>query len=105
MKAGVVVLIGLLALSGCKGGPKQDAGAGTAQGEVLPGAASDAMLPLDTVQSQAPLAPKAEGGDAPSDKPGKSSVKTKQATPQPAAEAVPAAEVKPARAVPPAAAQ
>ena len=35
----------------------------TAQGEVLPGAASDAMLPLDTVKSQAPLAPKAEGSD------------------------------------------
>ena len=69
MKAGVVVLIGLLALSGCKGGSKQDAGAGTAQGEVLPGAASDAMLPLDTVKSQAPLAPKAEGGQPGAAKP------------------------------------
>mgnify|MGYP000322985689 CR=1 FL=1 len=37
---------------------------GTAQGEVLPGSASDAMLPLDTVKSQAPLAPKSEGGEA-----------------------------------------
>lgn len=64
MKAGLVMAIGLLALSGCQGGSKQDAGAGTAQGEVLPGAASDAMLPLDTVKSQAPLAPKAEGGAA-----------------------------------------
>ena len=78
MKAGFVVLIGLLVLSGCSGEPKQDAGAGTAQGEVLPGAVSDAMLPLDTVRSQAPLAPQAEGGDAGDvrgAKPGKASAK------------------------------
>ena len=62
MKAGLILLIGLVWLGGCKGEPKSDAGAGTAQGEVLPGAASDAMLPLDTVKSQAPLAPKSEGG-------------------------------------------
>ena len=64
MKAGLAMLLGLLCLSGCKGEPKPDAAAGTAQGEVLPGAASDAMLPLDTVKSQAPLAPKSEGGAA-----------------------------------------
>ena len=64
MKAGLILLIGLVGLGGCKGEPKSDAGAGTAQGEVLPGAASDAMLPLDTVKSQAPLAPKSEGGEA-----------------------------------------
>ena len=64
MKAGLILLIGLVWLGGCKGEPKPDAGAGTAQGEVLPGAASDAMLPLDTVKSQAPLAPKSEGGEA-----------------------------------------
>ena len=64
MKAGLIMLLGLLCLSGCKGEPKPGAGAGTAQGEVLPGAASDAMLPLDTIKSQAPLAPKAEGGEA-----------------------------------------
>ena len=63
MKAGLIMLLGLVWLGGCKGEPKPDAGAGTAQGEVLPGAASDAMLPLDTVKSQAPLAPKAEGSD------------------------------------------
>ena len=63
MKAGLIVLLGLVWLGGCKGEPKPDAGAGTAQGEVLPGAASDAMLPLDTIKSQAPLAPKAEGSD------------------------------------------
>ena len=64
MKFGLVVAAGLLALTGCKGDTKKDAGAGTAQGEVLPGSASDAMLPLDTVKSQAPLAPKSEGGEA-----------------------------------------
>lgn len=51
-----------LALSACKDEPKKATG-GTAQGEILPGSTSDAMLPLDTVKSQAPLAPKSEGGD------------------------------------------
>jgi len=55
-------LIACLALAACKGEPKKETG-GTAQGEILPGSASDAMLPLDTVKSQAPLAPKSEGGD------------------------------------------
>lgn len=54
-----------MALGGCGGGEKKQQGAGTAGGEVLPAAASDAMLPLDTVRSQAPLAPKsAEAGDS-----------------------------------------
>lgn len=45
-----------LALAACKGEekPAQDA---RAAGEILPGSASDAMIPLDTVRSQAPLAP------------------------------------------------
>lgn len=57
----ILTLTGLglmLALGACKGGDKQQ-GAGNAQGEILPGSASDAMLPLDTVRSQAPLAPRA----------------------------------------------
>ena len=62
-KSGLIVAACLIALSGCKGDAKKDGGAGKAQGEVLPGSASDAMLPLDTVKSQAPLAPKSEGGD------------------------------------------
>ena len=50
-----------LLLSGCGGdGAKKAEGAGTAQGEVLPGSVSDAMVPLDQVKSQAPLAPKVE---------------------------------------------
>lgn len=63
MKAGLILAVCVLALAGCKGEAKKDAGAGKAQGEVLPGSASDAMLPLDTVRSQAPLAPKSEGGE------------------------------------------
>ena len=63
MKAGLILAACALALAGCKGEAKKDAGAGKAQGEVLPGSASDAMLPLDTVKSQAPLAPKSEGGE------------------------------------------
>lgn len=43
------------ALAGCGGSTKD--GKAEAGGEVLPGSASDAMLPLDTVTSQPPLAP------------------------------------------------
>lgn len=87
MKFGMVVAAGLLALTGCKGDTKKDAGAGTAQGEVLPGSASDAMLPLDTVKSQAPLAPKSEGGEAGDTKGAKAG--------KPSEKATDAAEVKP----------
>lgn len=48
-----------LALAGCGGGDKETA-QGSAGGEILPGSTSDAMLPLDTVRSQPPLAPKSE---------------------------------------------
>lgn len=52
----------VLLLSACGGDEAKKAqGAGTAQGEVLPGSVSDAMIPLDQVKSQAPLAPKVEG--------------------------------------------
>lgn len=50
-----------LALTGCGGNDARKDGNATAGGEVLPGSASDAMLPLDTVRSQAPAAPKVEG--------------------------------------------
>lgn len=53
-------LLALTVLLAACGGAKKDEGAGTAAGEILPGSVSDAMLPLDTVRSQAPLAPKAE---------------------------------------------
>ena len=57
-------LVLALALSACDGGKKQ-AAQGTAGGEVLEGSVSDAMLPVDRVRSQPPLAPKADGSDQP----------------------------------------
>ena len=52
----------VLTLSACNG-DAQNASSATAQGEVLPGSVSDAMIPLDQVKSQAPLAPKVESAD------------------------------------------
>ena len=53
------ILILALALAAC-GSDKKDEGAGKAEGQILSSSVSDAMLPLDTVRSQAPLAPKVE---------------------------------------------
>lgn len=69
---GLAASLALLALSAC-GEKGKNAAKGSAEGEVLEGSISDAMLPLDTVRSQPPLAPnsgdaggKASGvGDAP----------------------------------------
>lgn len=75
MKKALISALIVLTAAACKGEAKKDEGAGTASGEVLPGSASDAMIPLDQVKSQAPLAPKNEGSDpkkaAASDKAGK----------------------------------
>lgn len=60
--ASITALMALAALAGCNQSNKET-GAGTAAGEILPGSTSDAMIPLDSVRSQAPLAPKADGGD------------------------------------------
>ncbi len=50
-----VVLPVVIALAACGSDPAPTAdGANTASGEVLEGSISDAMLPLDTVQSQSP---------------------------------------------------
>jgi len=46
----------LLALTGCGLGD-DSSGKDAAAGQVLPGTISDAMVPLDTVRSQPPLAP------------------------------------------------
>ena len=78
MKPFATLALALLALSACKAEPKQTAG-GTAQGEVLPAAASDAMLPYDTLKSQAPLAPKSEGGEASDAKAAKPGAKSDKA--------------------------
>ena len=51
----VIAALGL-SIAACK--DNQKATGGTAGGEILPGSTSDAMLPLDTVRSQAPLAPR-----------------------------------------------
>lgn len=82
-----------LALAACKGEEKKATG-GNAQGEILPGSVSDAMLPLDTVTSQPPLAPKSEGGEKPdakaADKP--KAEKADSAQPVEGANPVPASE-------------
>lgn len=50
-----------LALAGCgdKGGKEQG---GKAEGQILPASVSDAMIPVDQVRSQAPLAPQTGSG-------------------------------------------
>lgn len=63
MKKALISALLALAVPACNGDSKKDEGAGKASGEVLPGSASDAMIPLDQVKSQAPLAPKTEAGD------------------------------------------
>lgn len=74
-----------LTVTGCNRSNKAE-GAGTAAGEILPGSTSDAMIPLDSVRSQAPLAPQAESADKPKAK----------ATAMPAAAAEAPAEAAPA---------
>jgi hypothetical protein len=52
-------LFALLALPGCKREAAPDAGTAN---QVLPGSASDAMLPVDRLTSQPPLDPRADRG-------------------------------------------
>lgn len=72
----LVALAATLALGACQA-EKKTATQGTAGGEVLEASVSDAMLPVDTVRSQPPLAPKVQpSGKAPtSAKPGASASK------------------------------
>ena len=89
------ILILALALAACGSG-KKDEGAGKAEGQILPASASDAMLPLDTVRSQAPLAPKVETESKADDQPDAAATDTADA---PAAEvpaSAPAAAETPA---------
>lgn len=51
-----IVALGLLAACGGDASEQEDDDARTASGEVLEGTISDAMLPLETLQSQPPLA-------------------------------------------------
>ena len=57
-----LILMAPLALAACGGtSDKKQKDQRTAGGEILPGSASDAMLPYDTVRSQPPLAPRGSG--------------------------------------------
>jgi hypothetical protein len=58
------VLLAPLVLAACQGETKKAEDQRTAVGEILPGSVSDAMLPYDSLRSQPPLAPKAEGSGA-----------------------------------------
>ena len=51
-----------LALAAC--GDKEPEAGAMAEGEILPGSISDSMLPLDTVRSQPPLAPRTSAAKA-----------------------------------------
>ncbi|MFM5922820.1 MAG: hypothetical protein ACKOPG_01370 [Novosphingobium sp.] len=85
-----LVALALLTLTACGKGDDKAKGAGKAEGEILPGSTSDAMIPVDQIKSQPPLAPKAEGSDKPDDK-GKPAAKAaKPASSAPADEAAPA---------------
>ena len=81
--ATISALIALTALSACNQSKKAE-GAGTAAGEILPGSTSDAMIPVDTLRSQPPAAPKVEGSAKPK-------AAASDAAPE-AADAAPAAE-------------
>lgn len=50
-----LALIAVLTLAGCQ--QEKSSAPAVAGGQILDGSVSDAMLPLDTVRSQAPLAP------------------------------------------------
>lgn len=52
-----LALIAMMALAACQ--QEKSNAPSVAGGQILEGSASDAMLPLDTVRSQAPLAPQA----------------------------------------------
>lgn len=55
-----IAVAATLALCGCQQDNKADTAKGAAGGQILPGSASDAMLPYDTLRSQPPLAPKSD---------------------------------------------
>ncbi len=94
MKLRYLVCLAALGLAACDQAPQKTAAA-TAEGEILPGSASDAMLPLDTVRSQAPLAPKVVTSDAP-EAPEPRGARTAAASPAAAAQPTPAAAPEPA---------
>ena len=60
MRPVLIMALVLSVLVSCGKKKQEAASRATAVGEVLPGSVSDSMLPLDTVRSQPPLAPKSE---------------------------------------------
>lgn len=83
-----------LGLAAC-GSDSNAPAAKDAGGEVLEGSISDAMLPLDTVRSQAPLAPRPTGdaGEKPAEE--ADAATGDEASPAEPAAAAPEAEVRP----------
>lgn len=76
----------MLAAAACHKQPdKQD----QAGGEILPGSASDAMLPMDTVTSQPPLAPRSDKGPSAGESEAAEAAVPDAATPAPAEPAAP----------------
>lgn len=69
MKRIGVILPSVLALAACGGDPAPSADGASASGEVLEGSISDAMLPLDSVQSHSPPLEKPPSGAASSETP------------------------------------
>ena len=57
-----------LALVACGQDDKARQQGGKAEGQILPASVSDAMVPLDQVRSQAPLAPRSEASGKAEDK-------------------------------------
>jgi hypothetical protein len=55
-----LILAVSLTLPACGGGNDKKNDQRTAEGEILPGSISDAMIPYDTVRSQPPFEPKAD---------------------------------------------
>ncbi len=93
-KSWAILPLAALALAACQA-EKKPATKGSAGGEVLAGSASDAMLPIDTVRSQPPLAPKPTASAGPAKASSSSSADeepTAEEAPVEAAAAEPAAE-------------
>jgi len=89
IKARIAVAAILVMLAGCNKSATDKQG--KAGGQILPGSASDAMLPLDTVTSQPPLAPKQESG------PGTTASEAPDAAASAAPAEAPAEAAKPAK--------
>jgi hypothetical protein len=58
-RTAIATLAVCIAITGCKQGAKETSG--QAAGTILPGSTSDAMIPLDQVRSEPPLAPAGSG--------------------------------------------